>query len=70
MKKPLNNYAFIDSQNLNVNIRKLGWKLDFLRFRVHLGEKYGIRKAYLFVGYRKEYQNLYKMLKKYVVELR
>jgi len=24
-----NNYAFIDSQNLNLGIQKLGWKLDY-----------------------------------------
>ncbi len=23
------NYAFIDSQNLNLSIQRLGWKLDF-----------------------------------------
>ena len=26
MKKKCNNYAFIDSQNLNLGIRELGWK--------------------------------------------
>ncbi len=35
-----NNYAFVDSQNVNLAIRSLGWKLDFARFRVHLKEKY------------------------------
>jgi hypothetical protein len=25
----LKNYAFIDSQNLNLGIQELGWKLDF-----------------------------------------
>ena len=28
MKKINNNYAFIDSQNLNLGIQRLGWKLD------------------------------------------
>lgn len=28
-KKP-NNYAFIDSQNLNLAIQDLGWKLDYI----------------------------------------
>lgn len=32
------NYAFIDSQNLNLAIRTLGWKLDFARFRTYLAE--------------------------------
>ncbi len=37
-----NNYAFIDSQNLNLNIRNQGWILDFARFRVYLKEKHGL----------------------------
>jgi len=40
-----NNYAFIDSQNLNLGIQKLGWKLDYRKFRIYLAEKYGIKKA-------------------------
>ena len=28
-KKQKLNYAFIDSQNLNLEIQRLGWKLDF-----------------------------------------
>ena len=36
MRKKENNYAFIDSQNLNLSIRALGWKLDFRRFRIYL----------------------------------
>ncbi len=39
MKKE-KNYAFIDSQNLNLLVRHLGWKLDFRRFRIYLKEKY------------------------------
>lgn len=46
-----NNYAFIDSQNLNLAIQDQGWKLDFSRFRVYLKEKYGVEKAFLFIGY-------------------
>lgn len=42
MRKKENNYAFIDSQNLNLGIQKLGWKLDYRKFRVYLAEKYGV----------------------------
>jgi hypothetical protein len=42
MSKDLNNYAFIDSQNLNLGIREAGWFLDFRKFRVYLKEKYGV----------------------------
>jgi len=62
MKKKETNYAFIDSQNLNLSIRSLGWKLDFARFRVYLKEKYGVEKAFLFIGYMEENSDLYKSL--------
>lgn len=54
-----NNYAFIDSQNLNLSIRSLGWVLDFSRFRVYLAEKYGATKAFLFIGYVSGNNDLY-----------
>lgn len=57
-----NNYAFIDSQNLNLSIRGLGWRLDFRRFRVYLKEKYNISKAFLFIGYVEGNNELYKFL--------
>src|SRR3989338_5370665 len=54
-----NNYAFIDSQNLNLGIQKLGWKLDYRRFRIYLAEKYGVKKAYIFIGFVALKQSLY-----------
>jgi len=57
-----NNYAFIDSQNLNLAVRDQGWKLDFKRFRVYLKEKHRVTKAFLFIGYIKEHQKLYDFL--------
>lgn len=59
MKKPLKNYAFIDSQNLNLGVRDQGWQLDFRRFRVYLKDKYNVVKAYLFLGYLEEHEKLY-----------
>lgn len=59
MKKKENNYAFIDSQNLNLGIQKLGWKLDYKKFRVYLAEKYGVIKAYIFIGFVALNQSLY-----------
>ncbi|MBU1123638.1 NYN domain-containing protein [Patescibacteria group bacterium] len=61
--KPVNNFAFIDSQNLNLSIRDQGWKLDFERFRQFLSDKYGITKALLFIGYVKSNESLYKYLR-------
>src|SRR3989338_6593093 len=56
------NYAFIDSQNLNLSIKSLGWNLDFQKFRTYLKEKYGITKAFLFIGYIEGNNDLYKSL--------
>ncbi|KKU02770.1 MAG: hypothetical protein UX06_C0051G0005 [Candidatus Giovannonibacteria bacterium GW2011_GWA2_45_21] len=57
-----NNFAFIDSQNLNLGIRAQGWELDFARFRVYLKDKHYISKAFLFIGYMKGNEALYKHL--------
>ncbi|MBS4060978.1 MAG: NYN domain-containing protein [Bacteroidetes bacterium] len=64
MKNKENNFAFIDSQNLNLSIRAEGWILDFRRFRKYLEDKYGIVKAFLFIGYVPQYQSLYTQLQK------
>ncbi len=62
MKRKENNYAFIDSQNLNLSIQSLGWKLNFKRFRVYLREKYLVEKAYIFIGYIEGNNDLYTSL--------
>lgn len=60
----LNNYAFIDSQNLNLAIRSQGWVLDFRKFRIYLRDKYKADKAFLFIGYMPQNQDLYTGLQK------
>ncbi|MFH1145747.1 MAG: NYN domain-containing protein [bacterium] len=62
MDQKRNNYAFIDSQNVNLSIQSLGWRLDFSRFRVYLREKYNIQKAFLFIGYVEGNNDLYTFL--------
>ena len=56
-------YAFIDSQNVNLAIRDLGWKVDHQRFRKYLLEKYGVTRAFLFIGYIERNEPLYVALK-------
>ncbi|MFH1145359.1 MAG: NYN domain-containing protein [bacterium] len=56
-------YAFIDSQNVNLAIRDAGWILDFLKLRMYLAKKYGVTKAFLFIGYVPKYRNLYQFLR-------
>lgn len=62
MRKEANNYAFIDSQNLNLGSRILGWKIDYRKFRIYLQEKYGVRKAYMFLGFVSLNHGLYDRL--------
>jgi len=72
MKKPIV-YAFIDSQNLNLGTSKdiykngkiiyKGWKLDFKKFRRYLKDKFRVEKAFLFIGYIKKNEKLYRFLK-------
>lgn len=64
MQNKQNNYAFIDSQNLNLSIRSQGWVLDFRKFRKYLEEKYGVTKALIFIGYVPQNQDLYTNLQK------
>jgi len=56
------NYAFIDSQNLNLGIKSQGWTLDFRKFRLYLKNKYNVTHAYLFIGMVPNNQSLYTTL--------
>lgn len=64
MQKFLKNYAYIDSQNLNMGVRALDWQISWHKFRVYLKEKYGVEIAYLFIGFIPEQQDLYSSLQK------
>jgi uncharacterized LabA/DUF88 family protein len=63
--KEENNYAFIDSQNVSFGVRAMGWQLDFAKFRIYLKEKYGVSKAYLFLGYIPWNEKRYETLNEY-----
>ena len=64
-KKNIKVYAFIDSQNLNLGIRKAGWKLDFRKFRLYLKNKYNVKEAFLFIGHMAGNESLYTSLQRY-----
>jgi len=64
-KIPINNYAFIDSQNLNLSIQDIGWKIDFNRFLIYLKDKYKVTKAFLFIGYVKGNETMYNKFQKW-----
>lgn len=55
-------YAFIDSQNLNVSVQKYGWKMNWKKFRQFLEDKYGVTKAYMFIGYVPEHEDIYEKM--------
>lgn len=59
MKKREVNYAFIDSQNLNLGVRSLGWRLDYRKLRLFLKNKYNVEKAFMFIGMVANNQSLY-----------
>jgi len=61
-QKSPGNYAFIDSQNLNLGTQKMGWKMDWRKFRRWLDEKYNVTKAYMFIGYVPEFEEMYEQL--------
>lgn len=61
-KKTPTNYAFIDSQNLNLGVQKVGWKMDWRKFRAYLSDNYGVGKAYMFIGYMSENEALYEQM--------
>ncbi|MCX6165715.1 MAG: NYN domain-containing protein [Ignavibacteriae bacterium] len=60
-----NNYAFIDGQNLNLGVQELGWRIDLRKFRIYLKEKYGVKKAFYFIGFVPENNDLYTSLQNY-----
>ncbi|OGF74357.1 hypothetical protein A2W48_02225 [Candidatus Giovannonibacteria bacterium RIFCSPHIGHO2_12_44_12] len=57
-----NNFAYIDGANLHRGIVGFGWVLDYARLRIWLSEKYGVKKAYIFIGLIPKYKELYKYL--------
>lgn len=73
-------FVFIDSQNLNLGTSKdiynkkreliyKGWKLDYKKFYKYLSDKFRTRKVFLFIGYIKENESLYRYLKSCGYEL-
>ena len=66
MSKPKSrkNYAFIDSQNLNLGVRSLGWRIDYKKFRLYLKNKFHVEQAFIFIGLVNNNQKLYSELQK------
>ena len=58
------NYAFIDNHNLYKSLENAGWRLNYQRFRKYLKDKYNVTTAILYVGYLKQYQEMYRFFRK------
>ena len=54
--------AYIDGNNLYRGIQEQGWRLDYKRFRKYLDHKFGVEKAYLFMGMIPRNAGLYRDL--------
>jgi len=59
MKEDPNIVAYIDGANLHKGVQSLGWQLDYARFRTWLTHRFGVGKAYIFIGMIPKYKNLY-----------
>ena len=53
------NFAFIDTQNVNLAVKDQWWKLDWKKFREYLLNKYKVVTVYLFIWYIPENQDMY-----------
>ena len=62
MDKFKNNFAYIDGNNLYRGVNNAGWKVDFFRFRKWLYDKYGVIRAYYFIGLVPKQKDLYTSL--------
>ena len=58
----MKNYAFIDSQNLNLGVKSQGWEIDYKKLRLYLRNKYNVEKAFMFIGLVANNQKLYTRL--------
>jgi len=61
-KQKQNNFAYIDGNNLYKGTTKSNWRIDLVRFRKWLSDKYSVTKAYYFIGLVPEQKSLYLFL--------
>ncbi len=65
----MNNYAFIDNENVNISVQKQGWKIDRGKLIAWLREEHGVTKVYMFMGYLKTYEPMYAFFRQLGYEL-
>ena len=59
----LRNYAFIDGQNLHLGTKNAEepWKISLERFRKYLDAKYNVEKAFYYLGYVQEGEDIQRL---------
>ena len=59
----LRNYAFIDGQNLHLGTTNadMPWKISLERFRKYLAAKYDVEKAFYYLGYVQEGEDIQRL---------
>ena len=55
-------YAFIDGNNLYLGAKSQNIELDYRKLRLYLTHKFGVKKAFIFIGYDPDRGYLYNML--------
>ena len=64
MKPKENNFAYIDGANLSKGTATDGWRIDFIKFRKWLHDKYNVSTVYYFIGLIPKMNSLYIALQK------
>jgi len=57
-------YAFVDGENLYRGVKSQRWNLDYKKLRLYLKNKYGVARAFIFMGYIESEERLYNYLRR------
>ena len=57
--KKVENYAFIDGQNLYRGLKRMNTSMDYKAFRIYLKDNFNITKTIVFMGYLQKYEKIY-----------
>lgn len=60
MQKPLLNTAYIDNTNLYKGCEAEGFKIGYANFRKYLTERLAVKTAYIFIGFVRGNEEMYK----------
>ncbi len=62
MQKELLNSAYIDNTNLYKGLETEGFRVDYVKLRTYLTERYAVKTAYIFIGFLPNKADLYRRL--------